>query len=101
MRGTRPAEWLLGLVLVFLFAIMMGAIGIGGGASFYVGFVPGLLIGFWVLIEIQRELSRRFKELDAAAVQGLSSGQCLRCGRPLRAGVLDCPHCGFRFDQMG
>jgi hypothetical protein len=88
-------------VLVFLYASMMGAIGIGGGASFYVGFVPGLLIGFWVLIEIQRELTRRFKELDEAAAQGLSGGQCPRCGRPLRAGVLDCPHCGFRFNRMG
>jgi hypothetical protein len=97
MRGRDLLSWLPGLVLVFLFAIVMGAIAIGGGASFYVGFVPQLLIGLSVLIVVQRVESRKFKELDEAVGQGLSGRQCPQCGRPVRTGVLECPHCGFEF----
>jgi hypothetical protein len=82
-------------VLVFLLAITMGVIAIGGGSSFFVGFVPGLLIWLWALIVVQRELSRQYEELREAAAQGPGSRQCLQCGRPVRVGVLDCPHCGF------
>lgn len=101
MRALGLLSWLVGLVLVFLYAVVMGAIAIGGGASFYVGLIPGLLIGFWGLITIQRELSRRSKELDEAVGQGLSSQQCLQCGRPVKVGVLNCPHCGFNFRTIG
>jgi Uncharacterised protein family UPF0547 len=99
MRGGDLLSWLLGLVLVFLYASMMGAIAIGGGSSFFVGFVPGLLIGLWGLIAIQRELSRKSRELDEAVAQGLSNRQCPQCGRPVRIGVLECPHCGFAWSS--
>jgi hypothetical protein len=99
VRGRDLLSWLPGLVLVFLFAIVMGAIAIGGGASFFIGFVPQLLIGLSVLIVVQRETSRKFKELDEAVAQGLSSRQCPQCGRPVRIGVLDCPHCGFSWSS--
>ena len=99
MRGRDLLSWLLGLVLVFLYASMMGAIAIGGGSSFVVGFVPGLLIGLWGLIAIQRELSGKSKELDEAVAQGLSSRQCPQCGRPVRIGALECPHCGFAWSS--
>jgi hypothetical protein len=99
VRGRDLLSWLLGLVLVFLLAITMGAIAIGGGSSFFIGFVPGLLIGLSVLIVVQREESRKFKELDEAVALGLSSRQCPQCGRPVRIGVLDCPHCGFAWSS--
>jgi hypothetical protein len=95
MRRFDLLIWLLGIVLLFLYASTMGTIAIGGGSSFFVGFVPGLLIGLWGLIAIQRELSRKSKELEEAVGQGVTSGQCPRCGRPVRVGVLDCPHCGL------
>lgn len=101
MRGLDLLSWLPGLVLVFSFAIVMGAIAIGGGSSFFVGFVPELLIALWVLIVVQREHSPKFKELDEAVAQGLSSRQCPQCGRPVQVGVLDCPHCGFEFRTIG
>jgi hypothetical protein len=96
MRGVA-LNWLVGLVLLVLYAVVMGAIAIGGGTSFFVGLIPGLLIGFWGLITIQRELSRKGKDLDDAVGQGLSSQQCLQCGRPVKVGLIDCPHCGFTF----
>lgn len=101
MRGPDLLSWLLGLVLVLVNAIMLGAVAIGGSSSFYVGFVPGLLIGLWVLIVVQRETSGKFKELGEAVGQGLSSRQCPQCGRPVKVGALDCPDCGFEFRTIG
>ena len=72
-----------------------------GGSSFFVGFVPELLIALWVLIVVQREHSPKFKELDEAVAQGLSSRQCPQCGRPVQVGVLDGPDCGFEFRTIG
>jgi hypothetical protein len=97
MRGRDLLDWLPGVVLALGFAVFLGAVGIWGGSSFFVGFAPGLLLWLWVLIVVQREHSRKFKELDEAVRQGLSSRQCLRCGRPVKVGALDCPHCGFEF----
>ena len=89
MRGRDLLSWLPGLVLAFLLATFMGAMAIWGDSSFYVGFVPGLLIGLWFMIFVQRETVPH------------SSRRCPRCSRLVKVGVLDCPHCGFDFRTIG
>jgi hypothetical protein len=71
-------QWLLGIVLVFVYIALLGAL---WHATPVLGII-GLLGGLWYFTRMVRRGQRRI---------------CRGCGRPAEVGWTVCPHCGYEF----